>query len=137
MGLFDSIMSASQAGSATGGQGDLFTSLMGMLNSPEIGGLAGLMQKFTQSGLSEQFASWVGNGQKLPVSAEQIQAVLGSSVVQSIAAKIGLDPVATAGALAGLLPQMVGQLTPDGKLPEGGVDAAQVFSAFSGLFGHK
>ena len=65
MGLFDSVVGAiqSQAGGATGGQGDMLSTIMGLVNNPETGGIAGLVEKFTAGGLGAQVASWVGNGQ--------------------------------------------------------------------------
>lgn len=139
MGLFDSIMSAvqSQVGGAAGGQSDLLSSVVSMINDPQNGGLAGLVQKISQGGLGEQVASWVSTGQNLPVSAEQIQSALGSSTVQDIAAKLGIDSNAAAGGLASLLPQVIDKLTPNGQVAEGGMDVSQVLSSLSGLFGNK
>lgn len=139
MGLFDSIMSAvqNQTSGAAGGQSDLLSSVMGMINDPQNGGLAGLVQKISQGGLGEQVASWVSTGQNLPVSAEQIQSALGSSTVQDIAAKLGIDSNSAAGGLASLLPQVIDKLTPNGQVAEGGMDVSQVLSSLSGLFGNK
>jgi uncharacterized protein YidB (DUF937 family) len=67
--------------------------------------------------LADQVASWIGTGNNLPISAEQIQQVLGSSYVQELAAKMGINTADVAGSLASLLPQVVDKLTPDGQLP--------------------
>jgi len=140
MGLFDSVVGAiqsqagqSQAGGAGGG--DMMSIVMTLVN--DNGGLAGLMEKFTAGDLGEQVASWVGTGSNLPISAEQIQAVLGSSVVQDIAAKLGMPLGAAASALASFLPQAVDTLTPSGQLPSGGADIGQALAGLSGLFGSK
>ncbi|MDD4912476.1 MAG: YidB family protein [Sideroxydans sp.] len=137
MGLFDSIVGAiqSQANGATGGQGDLLNTVMGLVNAE--GGLSGLVQKISASGLGEQVSSWVSTGANLPVSAEQIQAALGSSAVQDIASKLGIDTNAAAASLANFLPQVIDKLTPDGQVAEGGVDLSQALSSLSGLFGNK
>ena len=81
MGLFDTIVGAiqGQAGGTSGAQGNLLESVMSMINSPETGGLSGLVQKISAGGLGEQVASWVSTGTSLPVSAEQIQAALSPS----------------------------------------------------------
>jgi uncharacterized protein YidB (DUF937 family) len=63
--------------------------------------------------------SWVSTGQNLPISAEQIQSVLGNEQLQSLAAQAGLDTGQLSGQLAQLLPQVVDRLTPDGTVPEG------------------
>jgi uncharacterized protein YidB (DUF937 family) len=108
-----------------------------LLNSPEVGGLSGLMQKFSQGGMGEQVASWIGNGQNLPISGEQLQSALGSPLVQEIAAKMGLDPSTAASSLATLLPGVVDSMTPNGQLPESGSEISQLLSGLSGLFGAK
>jgi uncharacterized protein YidB (DUF937 family) len=143
MGLFDTIVGAiqSQSGGTTGAQGtsgNLLESVMGMINSPETGGLPGLVQKISAGGLGEQVASWVSTGENLPVSAEQIQAALSSSGLQDIAARFGINTSDVAGQLSNLLPQVVDKLTPDGKIPEGNIDLThQAMAALSGLFGNK
>ncbi|MCU0626889.1 MAG: YidB family protein [Gemmatimonadaceae bacterium] len=90
---------------------------MGALNDPALGGVQGLVQKFEQGGLGEVARSWVGTGQNLPISAEQLQKVLGNEHVASLAAKFGIDPSEAAGKLSALLPGLVDKLTPEGKLP--------------------
>ena len=140
MGLFDTIVGAiqGQAGGANSAQGDLLGSVMGMLNDPKVGGLSGLVEKFTQGGLGEQVASWVSTGKNLPVSAEQIQSALSSTGLHDIAAKFGINTTDMAAQLSNLLPQVVDKLTPDGKVPEGNVDLTQqAMAALSGLFGNK
>jgi uncharacterized protein YidB (DUF937 family) len=102
---------------ATGSAGDLLESVIGMITDPNSGGLSGLIDKFTQSGLAEQVSSWISTGKNLPISAEQIQEVLGSSFVQGLAEKVGIDVNDVAGSLSNLLPQIIDKLTPDGEVP--------------------
>ncbi len=140
MGLYDTIVGAiqGQSGGANGAQGDLLGSVMGMLNDPKVGGLSGLVEKFTQGGLGEQVVSWVSTGKNIPVSAEQIQSALSSTGLHDIAAKFGINTTDMATQLSNLLPQVVDKLTPDGKVPEGNVDLThQAMAALSGLFGSK
>lgn len=136
MGLFDSIAGAveSQTENTTASQGGVLGSIMTLLNSPEIGGISGLIAKFNQAGLGEQVASWIGNGQNLPITGAQLESALGSSVIQSVAGKLGIDSTFASTALAGMLPQLVNQMTPNGELPDNGSEIAQVLS---GLFGSK
>jgi uncharacterized protein YidB (DUF937 family) len=54
----------------------------------------------------------VSTGQNLPISAEQITQVLGSSKLQDIAKQLGIDHAEAAGGMADLLPQVVNHLTP-------------------------
>lgn len=118
MSILDSVLGAlkNQTGN-TSADGGLLESVIGMINDPQTGGLAGLVEKYSQGGLANQVASWVSTGQNLPISAEQIQTVLGSSFVQEIAGKLGINTADVAGSLAGLLPQVVDKLTPEGQVP--------------------
>jgi uncharacterized protein YidB (DUF937 family) len=79
--------------------------------------LAGLAQAFQDKGLGDQMASWVGTGQNLPISPEQIKSVLGDQLGQ-IASQLGINEQQAAGGLADLLPQVIDTLTPGGKMPQ-------------------
>ncbi|CAG7857458.1 hypothetical protein MCAMS1_02291 [biofilm metagenome] len=107
----------STPGAATGGAGDLLESVIGMITDPNSGGLSGLVEKFMQGGLAEQVTSWISTGSNLPISAEQIKEILGSSFVQGLAEKAGIDVNDVAGSLSNLLPQIIDKLTPDGEVP--------------------
>jgi len=124
MGLFDQVVGALAGGEADG-RGGLLQIAMQLINDPKIGGLQGLVQSFQQGGLGEIVNSWVSNGQNLPISAEQIQSVLGGSSLQDMAARLGMSPEQASGNLAEMLPQLVDRMTPNGQLPEGGDLLAQ------------
>lgn len=136
MGLFDQVAGA-LAGGEAGGQSGLLQAVMQLVNDPKIGGLQGLVQTFQQGGLGEIVNSWVSTGQNLPISAEQIQSVLGGSSLQDIAAKLGVSQEQASGSLADMLPQLVDSMTPNGQLPEGGDWLAQGMGLLKkgGLFG--
>ncbi len=122
MGLLDSVLGALGGNAASGGNTDLLHAALGMLsNDAPDGGLPGLIQKFEQGGLAEVIGSWVGTGTNLPISAEQLQAVLGSDAVNAIASKLGLSGSDVSQQLAEILPKVVDQLTPHGQVPTGGV----------------
>lgn len=123
MGILDSVVGA-LAGGQGGGSNGLMDVVMQLINN-QPGGLGGLVQSFQQGGLGEIVNSWVSTGQNLPVSAEQLQSVLGGGALQDIAAKLGVSPEQASGSLAELLPQVVDKLTPNGQLPEGGALLAQ------------
>ncbi|HEY9236889.1 MULTISPECIES: YidB family protein [Phenylobacterium] len=113
MGLLDGILGGGAEGGSPIGA---ITDLLGA----QEGGLGGLLGTFEKSGLGGLAASWVGKGENLPISAEQIQSVLSSGMLADFAAKLGVDPQVAAGTLAKVLPQVIDQLTPDGQLPAGG-----------------
>ena len=134
MGILDSVMNAlnSSGGPAAGTSSSAVASaVVSMLQShgSAMNGLGTLMQAFEGGGLGHLFQSWVSNGQNLPVSAEQIQSVLGNSgMLERIAQMSGVQTSEVAQHLSTLLPQIVDHLTPNGQLHPG--DAA---SALEGL----
>jgi len=93
--------------------------VMGLLNNPELGGISGLVNAFQKNGLGEVVASWISNNINLPISAAQIQSVLGQGPLQDLAAKTGLSTNEVAANLSEHLPGLVDQLTPNGQLPSG------------------
>ncbi|MBI3380524.1 MAG: DUF937 domain-containing protein [Aquabacterium sp.] len=137
MGLFDSIagqVAGALGGGAPGQQGALLEAVMGLINNPQTGGLQGLIQSFEQKGLGNVISSWVGTGQNLPISAEQLQSVLGNAQVQAMAQKLGLSPEAITSHLSQVLPQVVDKVTPDGTVPQGGDALQSAIGMLGGLF---
>jgi uncharacterized protein YidB (DUF937 family) len=98
-------------------QSGMLQSIMGILNSSESGGAEGLLNIFNEKGLGEVMSSWIGKGENLPISPEQIQQVLGRDQVQQIAEKLRVSPEEASSGLAEMLPQIVDKLTPQGSLP--------------------
>ena len=132
MGLLDSITQiAGQALSSGGGQNNLLQSILGMVSQHE-GGLAGLVQSFKDKGLGEVAASWVGTGSNLPISAAQIQNVLGNENLGALASKFGMSSEDISGRLSDLLPQVVDRLTPNGQV-EGSLDMGSALGMLQGL----
>jgi len=82
------------------------------------GGLAALTNIFRQKGLGDMVSSWISTGPNPPVSAAQIQDVLGSDVLRQFASKAGLSQAQAGPALAALLPAVIDHLTPQGQVPE-------------------
>jgi uncharacterized protein YidB (DUF937 family) len=117
MSLFDDLENKAANSMLGGSSNPLATGLLQMINSTP-GGLSGLVQSFHEKGLGAVAASWVGTGQNLPISADQIQHVLGSDQVKELAAKAGISPDAASSALSQLLPTLVDKLTPNGQVPQ-------------------
>ena len=114
-GIFDSILGAA-------GGGDKNPALiLGDLLGSQQGGLGGMIQAFEKGGLGEIAQSWVGKGANLPISAEQIEGILGSGPIADLAGKLGIDPKQAAAQVSSMLPQLIDQLTPDGQVPGGGL----------------
>jgi len=120
MSLFDSLLKAATGASPAidTSQSSLASAVLSMLSNNQTGGISGLAQQFAAQGLGHIISSWIGTGQNLPISPEQLHSILGSEQVRAIAAKVGLSPDAVNAGLAQILPQMVDQLTPDGQVPQ-------------------
>lgn len=82
------------------------------------GGLQAIAGQFDQHGLGDTIKSWIGTGANLPISAEQIKAVLGSSALHPFAEKLGISPDDVSKHLAEYLPGMVDEMTPNGKVED-------------------
>lgn len=130
MGIIDEVLA--MAGSSGAQQAQHTTALaaiMSYINSPQVGGIAGLQRMFQQGGLGNIVSSWIGTGQNLPVSASQLQHVLHSGALQQAAQQSGMDPSQLTGMMATLLPHLVNHLTPNGQVP----DASALQKMLSGL----
>lgn len=126
MGLLDQISGAvggmlgqGQAGGQhSGASSGLLQQLIGMLATP--GALSNITRGFQGAGLDNVLQSWVGTGKNLPISGDQVKQVLGSGNVADLGVRAGLNENDASNALAGMLPQVIDKLTPDGKLPSEG-----------------
>ncbi|MGH6849613.1 MAG: YidB family protein [Methylocella sp.] len=108
MGVFDGILGGVFGAGAT-------TLLNNFIE--QQGGLQNIASQFQKNGFGDTMKSWISQGQNLPITADQIQRVLGSGTVKELAAKMGLPADKIAELLAQHLPQAIDQATPDGKLP--------------------
>lgn len=98
------------------GAGSLLASALQLFQ--QNGGIQGVLAKFQQAGLTQQAQSWVSTGSNQPISADQLQRVLGSGVIGQIAAKLGLSQGDASHQLAGLLPNLIDKMTPQGQVPD-------------------
>ena len=132
MNILNSVLGALGGGSD---QNPLLSILTSMMQSDAEGssGLGQIVQQFQQNGLGDIVQSWIGSGQNLPVSADQIMQALGSGRVSEMAQQAGIDPGEASGQLADLLPQLIDKLTPDGQLPSGNLDLGAIGSVLGGL----
>jgi uncharacterized protein YidB (DUF937 family) len=107
MGLLDGLL-----GGVIGGE--MASVVNGLIE--KHGGVQGILKQFEQQGLGETVKSWVGTGANQPISADQVQQVLGSGTLQELAAKVGLNPQDLAQKLSQILPQAIDKLTPGGAV---------------------
>lgn len=114
--------------------GRTFAQLGGMLDSGQqgaagnllseamssAGGVSGLVEKFDQAGLGDHVRSWIGSGDNLPVSADDIARVFPPEQIAAWAQQHGLPAETAQQVLAHLLPHAVDSATPQGEVPDDG-----------------
>jgi uncharacterized protein YidB (DUF937 family) len=109
MGLFDSLKGALES-----------EALPGMLNTvlaqTQYHDLPGLVAALEKGGLGPQVQSWLGNGQNMPITADQLKAVLGNAQVQDFARHLGLPVDEMLKLLAQYLPEIIDKASPNGVL---------------------
>jgi uncharacterized protein YidB (DUF937 family) len=81
-------------------------------------GLAGVLEKLQSSGLGSHADSWVGTGPNMAVSGDQLQQALGPAALRNIASQLGMSPEQASAAMAKILPELINQLTPNGRAPD-------------------
>jgi uncharacterized protein YidB (DUF937 family) len=117
MGLLDNL-----------GLGDMLKSLLGqgessalpalinaVLAKTQYHDLNGLVAALQKGGLDAQVKSWLG-GANLPITEEQLKAVLGNAQVQDFARHLGLPVDQALKTMAQYLPEIVDKASPDGVL---------------------
>jgi uncharacterized protein YidB (DUF937 family) len=118
MGLLDNI-----------GLGDMLKGLLGQAQSGALPTLVnavlaktqyrdlnGLVAALEKGGLDAEVKSWLGPGANLPVTEEQLKAVLGNTQVQDFARHLGLPVDQALKLMAQYLPELVDKASPDGVL---------------------
>jgi uncharacterized protein YidB (DUF937 family) len=110
MGLLDSLKGALESEA-------LPTIINSVLAQTQYHDLAGLVAALEKGGLGPQVQSWLGNGKNMPITADQLKAVLGNSQVQDFARQMGLPVDETLKVLAQYLPEIVDKASPNGVLP--------------------
>ena len=119
MGLFDSLENSPEFKAMLGQlEGAVLPAVLGeVLGNGSQGGLSAIVAKLQQAGLGDQVRSWIGNGQNIPITADQLQQVLGSDTVRQLAARFNIPIDQIGPALAPILPKAVDHASPNGHLP--------------------
>jgi len=109
-GFFGNIMNSAMG--ALGGQlGDKLGGSFGDMLKGE--GLNMLISQAKNAGLEDKIRSWIGSGENLPITADELRNVLTDQQVQMLVSKTGLPASAVLPALAQLLPSAVDSHTQD------------------------
>jgi uncharacterized protein YidB (DUF937 family) len=148
MGLLDSVLGGMLGGGQQqqGGAGALINIVAGMLANSHggaaaggsaaggLGGLGGLAEQFQKGGLGDVMNSWIGKGENLPISPDQLGNVLGGDLLGKLTQQTGMGQGDLLGQLSQLLPHAVNHVTPDGQIPSGGLgDLGSILGKLGGL----
>jgi uncharacterized protein YidB (DUF937 family) len=108
---------------STGGLGDLLKGGLGGLlaggaaGSVVSGGLNDLLKQFQQNGHGEVAQSWIGSGPNKTISPDNLANALGADRINTLSSLSGMSREDLLSGLSQQLPDVVDQLTPDGRLP--------------------
>jgi uncharacterized protein YidB (DUF937 family) len=115
-----------------GGMGDGRSALLAMLLPLAMqwvqrnGGVGQVLQRMGQRGYGRQVDSWVGTGANEPLDTGAVDDVVGHDEVMRLSQQLGVPEQDVKEGFAEILPEMVDQLSPEGRLPP---DANQVLDA--------
>ncbi|WP_298051165.1 YidB family protein [uncultured Paenalcaligenes sp.] len=141
MSLLNSVLSAAASmalGKDQKEQASLLPALLQALNQYP-GGINGLVDAFKQGGLGAVVASWMGQGQNLPVEPSQLEQVLGTGMLSDLAEKSGLNQSSVLNHLTNLLPVVVDKVfsgTGNGTAPAQ-LDTNAILSSVLGMLAKK
>ena len=114
MGLFDTLK-----GMVGQVEGSAFPAMVNaILAQTQYHDLNGLIAALEKGGLGPQVQSWLGNGQNMPITADQLQAVLGNTEVQNFARQMGLPVDEVLKLVAQYLPEIVNKASPNGVVQQ-------------------
>jgi uncharacterized protein YidB (DUF937 family) len=82
-----------------------------------LGGLGDLVAKLNANGQGAQVNSWVGPGANQPIQPGALGSALGQQTISELAARAGMSEQDLLNQLAQVLPGLVNNLTPNGRLP--------------------
>jgi uncharacterized protein YidB (DUF937 family) len=112
--ILGGLTGGSSAGSGSGTGNILLQLVLSMLQ--QQGGLGGVLGKFREAGMGAQADSWVGTGQNMNISPNQLEQVFGSGALSDIASKLGMSQDQAGSAMSQVLPELINQLTPQGQV---------------------
>ena len=81
------------------------------------GGLGNLMKELQERGYGDVAKSWVGSGQNQDIAPHDLEHALGSDTIDTLAQQTGISRGELLSGLSDHLPDLIDQLTPNGRLP--------------------
>lgn len=81
------------------------------------GGLGALIKEFQQGGLGQAAQTWVGTGPNQQIASNDLARALGSDTLDALSKQTGVGREDLLAGLSQHLPDLINQLTPNGRLP--------------------
>jgi uncharacterized protein YidB (DUF937 family) len=81
------------------------------------GGLGNLIKEFQDKGHSQASQSWIGTGPNQKIASSDLASVLGNDTLDALSQQTGLGREELLAGLSQHLPDLIDQLTPNGRLP--------------------
>jgi len=105
-----------------GGLGGMLGPLGGLLaggaaGSVLSGGLNDLLKQFQQGGQSDVVQSWIGTGPNKSISPDILSKILTPEQIRTLSTQSGMSRDQLIATLSEQLPELVNQLTPNGRIP--------------------
>jgi uncharacterized protein YidB (DUF937 family) len=102
-----------------GGLGDLLGGLLGGAAAGSVlsGGLGNLIKELQESGQGRVALSWVGTGDNEEIAPNELARALGDDTLATLSQQIGIGHQDLLAGLSQHLPDLINQLTPNGRLP--------------------
>ena len=119
---------SSRSGASPGGLGDILGGLLGGRPTSGgglpgdagkvlTGGLDNLIRDLQNSGQGRAASSWIGKGPNEAIEPRDLAKALGADTINALTAQTGMSRDESLAGLSQQLPQMIDQLTPNGRLP--------------------
>ena len=111
------------------------TGLLGGTGGTSQLDLGSVVSKLQTSGLADVAKSWLGDGDNLPISADQIGNLFDSDKLSSFASALNLDLDSVKSGLSSVIPQLVDKASAGGELLDlSKLDAGGIMNNLKKLF---
>ena len=99
--------------------GDILGGMLGGAAAGSVlnGGLGQVLQDLQRSGQGRTAQSWVGTGANEDIAPDDLANALGADTISALSQQTGMSRDELLQGLSQNLPELVDQLTPDGRLP--------------------
>jgi uncharacterized protein YidB (DUF937 family) len=116
---------AGRGGSTMGGIGMAAVVAIALQLLQRNGGIEGVLGKLRQQGHAREADSWVSQGDNVPISPDILSDLFGRDQIGEVSRQMGVDPRDAAGGLASMFPEIINQMTPQGRVESDSNDVVE------------